>query len=240
MSKGKLIPQGDALDLVQPVLDLLGPSARIAGSLRRGKDMVRDVDIVFAGDCSDEDLVQALKDVANVVQGGERKLRLVIPVPGMEGQEIPGLQVDVVACKDDEFGACLLYLTGPHEYNIEMRAHAKAMGLKLNEKGLWRDEQRIAGATEREIFDALGLQFTHPPGRSHLKTFAAEVRWKTTVVGSKGDQYAVSLRGDGTWHCECKGYTYCKKRPRTCSHIEKTAKPAYSERSANGGDYEAA
>lgn len=239
MSKGRQFASGDALDLVQPALDLLGPGAMIAGSLRRGKDMVRDVDVVLQGRF-DEELIQAIKDVANVVQGGDRKIRLVVPVPGMEGEEIPGLQIDVVACEPDEFGACLLYLTGPHEFNIEMRAHAKAMGLKLNEKGLWRDEERIAGATEQEIFDALGLQFTHPPGRTHLKTFASEVRWKTTVTGSKGDQYLVSLRGDGTWHCECKGYTYCKKRPRTCSHIEKTAKPAYANQPANDDGYEAA
>jgi DNA polymerase/3'-5' exonuclease PolX len=215
MSKGKLIPQGDALDLVQPVLDMLGPSARIAGSLRRGKDMVRDVDVVFQGHFDDE-LIQAIKDEANVVQGGERKIRLVVPVPGMEGEEIPGLQVDVVACEPDEFGACLLYLTGPHEYNIEMRAHAKAMGLKLNERGLWRDEERIAGATEKDIFDALGLHFTTPPGRTHLKTFAGQVRWSTVILGSKGDRYEVALRGDGSWHCPCRGFSFRRK----CRHID--------------------
>lgn len=221
MSKGKRMAAGDALDLVQPLLDVLGDGAMIAGSLRRGKDTVGDVDIVIPRMVAREEV----ESFGEWMQGGERKIRLKL------GGE---LQVDIVMCEPDEFGACLLYLTGPSKYNIEMRAEAKAKDLKLNEKGLWRGEERIAGWTERDIFKALGLKYCMPPGRTTLKTFAGEAVWSTVVVGSKGDEYAVSLQRDDSWHCcrkdsgaLCKGFQFTKKRPRTCSHIEKKAKPLH-------------
>jgi hypothetical protein len=214
VSKGKRMPAGDALELVQPLLDALGDGAMIAGSLRRGKGTVGDVDIVIPRKVARDEV----EHLGEWMQGGESKLRMKL------GGE---LQVDVVMCEPEAFGACLLYLTGPSKYNIEMRAEAKALGFKLNEKGLWKGDVRVAGATEREIFEALGLKYCTPPGRTTLKTFAGEVAWSTVVIGSKGDKYTVSLRRDGTWHCECKGYKFTKKRPRTCSHIEKTAKARY-------------
>lgn len=206
---------GDALDLVQPLLDALGEGAMIAGSLRRGKDTVGDVDLVVPRQVAREEV----EGFGEWMQGGERKIRLKLA-----GK----LQVDIVMCEPDEFGACLMYLTGPYQYNIEMRAEAKALGFKLNEKGLWRGDERVAGRTEREIFKALGLKYCTPPGRTDLKTFAADVSWSTVVTGSKGDKYTVSLKRDGSWHCPCKGFKFTKKRPRTCSHIEKKAKPKYA------------
>jgi hypothetical protein len=157
------------------------------------------------------------------MQGGERKIRLKLA-----GK----LQVDIVMCTPGEFGACLMYLTGPYKYNIEMRAEAKALGMKLNEKGLWSGDNYVAGATERGIFAALRLKYCTPPGRTELKTFAKDVAWRTEVIGSKGDKYEVSLNRDGSWHCPCKGYKFTKKRPRTCSHIEKKAKPKHEAEAA--------
>jgi len=139
MSKGRYFDCGDALELAQPVLGTLGKDARIAGSLRRGKEAVRDVDVVLPSSMNDV-LMARLEKVAQVVQAGERKVRLLVPVPGIEFKEgePQGLQVDVVLCEPEEFGACLLYLTGPYDYNVAMRAYAKGLGLKLNEKGLWK------------------------------------------------------------------------------------------------------
>lgn len=214
MSKGQRLPSGEALDLVQPLLDALGNGAMIAGSLRRGKETVGDVDIVIPRPVARNEV----EGFGEWVQGGERKIRLKL------GGK---LQVDIVMCEPEEFGACLMYLTGPYQYNIEMRAEAKAKGLKLNEKGLWDGERRVAGKTEREIFKALGLKYCTPPGRTELKTFANDVAWSILVVGSQGDEYKVSLSRDGSWHCPCKGFKFTKKRPRTCSHIEKKAKPKH-------------
>lgn len=270
MSKGRYFDCGDALDRVQPVLSVVGKEARIAGSLRRGKPAVRDVDVVLPSPMNDL-LMARLKKVADVVQAGGRKVRLLVPVPGVKFKkdEPQGLQVDIVLCEPEEFGACLLYLTGPSDYNVAMRAYAKGLGLKLNEKGLWKPThlmvvykdgrkkeytvaaweglakstrkkakkvqpsqwERIAGATEKEIYEALGLPYTSPAGRDELKTFAKQVLWSMTVPSSKKgqDPYVVSLQGDGIWHCTCPGWRWCKKRPKTCRHIRDVAKPAYEK-----------
>lgn len=230
MSKGRRFACGDALERVEPVLALLGPTARIAGSLRRGKETVRDVDVVYPAEFTEE-LRGALAEMGTITAAGDKKIRLVLEVPGVEfGEgEVPGLQVDVVACPPEEFGACLMYLTGPHDYNIKMRSHAKAMGLKLNEKGLWDGDRRLTGATEREVFEALDLRWTSPAGRKDLKTFSDQVVFETSVASSKKGKkpYRVQLHGDGKWTCECPGWQWSKKRPKSCRHIEKVAKPEF-------------
>jgi len=275
MSKGREISIREALEKTEGLMKALGPQARIAGSLRRkyesDEDLdtkVKDVDVVV---CRKVD-VKEVEPFGTVMQSGDRKIRLLIPMPHIKYKkdEVKGLQVDIVMCEPEEHGACLMYLTGPYQYNVEMRAHAKGMGLKLNEKGLWEPTHvmvtgkdgrkkeyavarwqgmskstrakakkvefsqwdRIAGKTEMEVFKALGLKYTRPGARAELKTFADQVAWTTTVTGSKGDKYTVSLRKDGTWHCQCKGYKFTKKRPRSCSHIDKTAKPEYKAQKA--------
>lgn len=242
MSKGKRIPAGEALDAVQPLIDALGPEARIAGSLRRGKPTVRDVDVVIPRPVNKTEVLP----FGEWVQGGEKKIRLNVP----NKATLPvksSVQVDIVICPPEEFGACLMYLTGPHNFNIQTRGRAKGLGLKLNEKGVWKpvdeedaDEnnpafsfdkktkqwwQRIAGKSEKEVFAALGLKYSSPAGREKLVSFAGEVAWETVVIGSKGNQYNVKLFADGKWQCECKGFKY----RRTCGHIEKNAKPQYEQ-----------
>lgn len=235
MSKGRYFDCGDALERVLPVMELLGKEARIAGSLRRGKEAVRDVDVVFRGELDDIKR-KRLEELGEILAQGEKKVRLVLPVPGIEFKEgdPQGLQVDVVVCEPEEFGACLLYLTGPSQYNIAMRSFAKGLGLKLNEKGLWRGDVRIAGATEEEIYEALGLPYTSPAGRDELKTFAKQVVWSMTVPSSKkgADPYEVSLQGNGVWHCTCPGWRWSKKKPKTCRHIDDVAKPTYEQEQA--------
>jgi len=230
MSKGRYFDCGDATDRVQPVLDLLGENARIAGSLRRGKDAVRDVDVVFQGELTEE-LHEALGKLGTIVAGGAKKVRMVLEVPGVKfkANEVQGLQVDIVACAPEEFGACLMYLTGPHDYNVKMRSHAKGMGFKLNEKGLWKGDERIAGATEKEIFEALNLSWTSPAGRQDLKTFRGEVVFEMEVASSKPGKkpYTVRLQGDDQWVCSCPGWQWSKKSPKTCRHITNVAKAAY-------------
>lgn len=225
MSKGKRITCGKALELATPVLETLGSNARIAGSLRRGKETVRDVDVIFPGEISKE-MRQRLSSLGDVLVEGEHKIRLNL-------QE--GLQVDIVLCAPEERGACLLYLTGPFEFNIKIRAHAKGMGLKLNEKGLWRGEERVASETEKDIFDALGLLYLTAPARETIDTLKMkggnDIVWKLTVASSRKGQkpYQVTLRKSGQWQCECKGWMWSKKTPKTCRHIEKVARPQYKE-----------
>lgn len=240
MSKGREITIREALEKTKGLMDALGPEAMIAGSLRRKYESdddldlkVKDVDVVVRRKVE----LSEVEAFGTVMQSGEKKIRLLIPMPHIKyrkDEDVKGLQVDIVMCTAEEFGACMMYLTGPYKYNVEMRAYAKGSGFKLNEKGLWKGDERVAGKTEREIFKALGLNYTRPGARDELKTFASHVAWTTIVVGSKGDEYKVSLRKDGSWHCclakdgkLCPSYKFCKKRPRICKHIRDTAKPRY-------------
>jgi|GEM_PF-1729251 len=240
MSKGKKIPQGVAVERVAPVLALLGKEAKIAGSLRRGKEYVRDVDIVFLGTLPTQAEIE--KAGFEWVQGKDAKIRLIVG----------GMQVDVIRAPDEDgFGAAWLYLTGPHTFNIKMRSHAAALGLLLNEKGVYKpcdpeetDEsqgyafihvkrkgetekrwyRRIAGKTEREVFEALGLEYTTPPARDDLKCFRGEVEWECEIPSAKDGSYRVWLGKNNRWNCECEGFQFRRK----CRHIE-TAQAKYNK-----------
>lgn len=217
MSKGKRISAGHALEAVQPLVAALGEGAKICGSLRRGKSDVGDVDIVIDRPVSREEV----EEFGEWVQGGEKKLRLNVPTP--EGP----LQVDIVCCAPEERGGADLYLTGPYKYNILMRAHAKSMGYKLNEKGLWKGKKRIAGASEREIYKALELKFTLPTGREKCQLVpVAGEDWSVEIPSSRKGKpgYKVIQRANGSWVCPCPGFTYCKQKTKTCRHVKAAKK----------------
>jgi DNA polymerase (family 10) len=80
-----------------------------------------------------------------------------------------GLQVDVRALPRESFGAALQYFTGSKEHNVAIRTRAVRMGLKLSEYGLFRaeDEARVAGTTEEEVYEALGLGWIPPELREN-------------------------------------------------------------------------
>ena len=241
MSKGKAITIGRALDRTEELMSILGDKARIAGSLRRKYESeddrglkVNDVDVVVARQVEESEVAH----LGQIIASGPKKIRIVLPMPDVkydEEDEIKGLQVDIVMCEPDEFGACLLYLTGPYHYNVEMRGYAKSKGLKLNEKGLWKDDERVAGKTEQSIYKALGLPWTRAGARDELRTFKKVPKWSMTVESSrKGhDPYEVVLTMTDEWVCRtvkgvlCKGYQHSKKNPKVCRHITKHAIPAY-------------
>lgn len=126
--------------------------AEVAGSVRRGKSEVGDLDIVVQGDLTK---VREAHGAWTWMEGGDRKATL----------SYKGMQVNLVASLPEEWGSMLLYFTGPRDYNIAYRARAKRMGLKLNEHGLWRGEERIAGRTEDEVYQALGKRWKAPSQR---------------------------------------------------------------------------
>lgn len=210
MSKGKEIASGDALDLVQPLLDVLGPTAKIAGSLRRGKERVHDVDVVVA-EAIDMKLLR--KVVTKVVEAGTKKVRVKMR---------KGLQVDIVITDDAHHGAAWLYLTGPREFNLAIRAEAKSQGFKLNEKGLWKvkgkgkkaEETLIAAETEREIFKALDLKFIFPPARSAESLHALSDDGVSFDISSKSDPsktYKVVFT-KGKPRCPCRGFAFSSSK----------------------------
>jgi len=129
-----------------------------AGSLRRGKETVGDVDILVTVSDPGEvlDLVTRHSRVHEVLAKGGNKASVRF---GLEG-----LQVDVRALPAESFGAAMQYFTGSKTHNVALRQRALKMGYTLNEYGLFRLEGggRVAGEDEEEVYRALGLAWIPP------------------------------------------------------------------------------
>lgn len=129
--------------------------ALVAGSLRRGRDTVGDLDLVVSTFAASE-VVERLGDheeVQEVLSSGPARASVLLH---------SGLQVDLRAADPSCLGAAWLYLTGSKAHNVALRRHAAAIGLKLDERGLHRGRRRIAGDTELSIYEALGLPLLPP------------------------------------------------------------------------------
>jgi len=134
-----------------------------AGSLRRGKETVGDLDLLVTGPNAGAALDRfiAYPRLHEVLSRGENKASAKI------GRE--GLQVDVRALPRESYGAAMQYFTGSKEHNVSVRTRAVKMGLKLSEYGLFRseDDVRVAGETEKEVYNALGLAWIPPELREN-------------------------------------------------------------------------
>jgi DNA polymerase (family 10) len=134
-----------------------------AGSLRRGKETVGDLDLLVTGPNAAAALERFITfpRVHEVLSRGENKASAKI------GRE--GLQVDVRALPRESYGAAMQYFTGSKEHNVSVRTRAVKMGLKLSEYGLFRaeDDSRVAGETEEEVYKALGLAWIPPELREN-------------------------------------------------------------------------
>ena len=127
----------------------------VAGSLRRRRETIGDLDVlIVTGDPADavRRFVEQ-PDTETVLARGDTKASV-----RLRG----GPQVDLRVVAPAEYGAALLYFTGSKAHNIELRKIAQAMGLKLSEYGVFREEERVAGATEQEVYATLGLDWIPP------------------------------------------------------------------------------
>jgi DNA polymerase (family 10) len=129
----------------------------VAGSIRQGKEMVGDVDIVIIPKTPVDEFIEKIKETIEFEYGGTKKLFGLFM----------GRPVNIFITTAESYGACLYQSTGPAMYNIHKRRLAKSKGFKLNEYGLFnRDtDERVAGATEESIFEALGWKYKEPTER---------------------------------------------------------------------------
>lgn len=130
----------------------------LAGSLRRHKETVKDVDLV-ASSKNPKKVMESFvgyKRVDEVIAKGETKSSVRLD---------SGLQVDLRVVTESEFPFALHHFTGSKEHNTALRSRAKKMNLKMNEYGLFRDDKPIPCTTEEEIFKALKLSFIPPEMR---------------------------------------------------------------------------
>lgn len=135
----------------------LATRASIAGSLRRRKEVIRDIDLLAVSK-KPEELARAFRElpgVTDIIGSGETKTSVRFS---------DGLAADLRVVAEDEFAAALLYFTGSKEHNTALRGRAKKMGFKLNEYGLFREpgDKRVACGSEEEIFGKLGLAAIEP------------------------------------------------------------------------------
>lgn len=140
----------------------------IAGSLRRRKETVKDIDFVVSTKSPSAvmEAFTALSGVESVIAHGETKSSIRLA---------SGIQVDLRAVTDAEYPFALHHFTGSKEHNIAMRARALRMGIKMNEYGLFKGEKLLPCKDEAAIFRRLGLDFIPPELREDMgEVLAAE------------------------------------------------------------------
>ena len=136
-------------------------SISIAGSLRRGNETVKDIDILAASK-NPEKLgghFTSYERIETVTASGETKVSVVLK---------SGINADLRIVTSAEYPYALHHFTGSKEHNTAMRGRAKDMGLKMNEYGLFRGEKNIKCANEEELFATLKLQFIEPELRENM------------------------------------------------------------------------
>ncbi|MDZ7708432.1 MAG: DNA polymerase/3'-5' exonuclease PolX [Trueperaceae bacterium] len=165
----------------------------VAGSFRRGRDTVGDVDLLVVTD--DPTAVMArfrdYEETETVLGSGEDKTSLVLA---------DGLQVDLRAVSAAAFGAALLYFTGSKAHNVRLRRRANERDATLNEYGLWTADggERIAGADEEEVYEALGLPWIPPELREDRGEIeAAEERRLPRLI--RADDVVADLHTHSDW-----------------------------------------
>jgi DNA polymerase (family 10) len=165
-SRGEVEPW---VDVVTTALKHAGVKHKVCGSVRRGKDVVGDVDIVVGSlVCTDK----ALQKLENGAGGFIKRMTTKDPAEAKGGAYlINNIQFDFRIANDGEWGAMILFLTGSWKFNVAMRIVAKNQGYKLNQYGLWHGDDCIAGKEEKQIFDALGIEWYHPTQRD-IRTYS--------------------------------------------------------------------
>ena len=151
-------------------------NAAVAGSIRRRKETVGDADILATSDHSAKvmEFFINMPEVAEVLAHGDTKSMVRLH---------NGLELDLRVVPEESFGAALQYFTGNKDHNVALRKIAIARGWKLNEYGLFgvqgagdRGQKQIAGRTEEEIYDKLGLAYIEPELREMTGELEAAIR----------------------------------------------------------------
>jgi DNA polymerase (family 10) len=165
-----------------------------AGSLRRGRETVGDLDLLVTG--SDHAAIAShfanYPRIAQILAKGEDKVSVKLD---------QDLQVDVRLLDKTSYGAALMYFTGSKEHNVALRERAKKMGLKLSEYGLFKGERNVASRTEEEVYERLGLDWIPPELRENMgeiDTAAAHSLPKLVELPQiKGDLQMHTTASDG-------------------------------------------
>ena len=190
---------GDIWPLANGIVDKLRKNQYVtrvqyAGSLRRMRETIGDIDILATSPKPNKVMTYftSLPEVMEVLAKGSTKSSVILHT---------GVQVDLRIVKSESWGAALQYFTGSKQHNIHLRSIAIKKGYKLNEYGLFRDEESIAGKGEVEIYNKLGLDFIPPELREDTGEITAAMENKLPSLVDyqdiKGDLHIHSTWSDG-------------------------------------------
>ena len=184
----------------------------VAGSFRRARETVGDLDILATSKDPPTvfEVFSSHPLVAEVKMRGETKETVLLS---------GGLQVDLRVVKPEEFGAALQYFTGSKDHNVHLRSLARDRGLKVNEYGVFRGEECVAGASEEEVYAALGLAWIPPELREDRGEIEAAARGVVPSLVTERDlrgELHLHLPADATpdtvdrvvAEAESRGYSY--------------------------------
>jgi DNA polymerase (family 10) len=199
LSKAQRFKLAVAAQYAQPFADYLRGArgvdrVEIAGSYRRMRDTVGDLDILVTAKSSDAAMARftGYPEVAETLAKGDTRASVVLR---------SGIQVDLRVVEPACFGAALHYFTGSKAHNVAVRRMAQRKGLKISEYGVFRGSRRIAGETEESVYAAVGLPWIAPELREDRGELEAAARGElpdlVEVAALKGDLHAHTKASDG-------------------------------------------
>jgi len=160
----------------------------VAGSFRRRKETIGDLDVLVEADDRAEatDRILELESIADVLSRGEERVSVRLD---------SGLQIDFRFFEPETFGAALMYFTGSKAHNIAVRKRAVQRGWKLNEYGLFKGERLLAGKTEDSVYRRLKMAWMPPELREDRGEIEAAEQGRLPALIEPGD-----IRGDLQCH----------------------------------------
>jgi len=197
--KGRRYLIGEVYPIVNRINSLLkrvGAKDRIevCGSFRRMKETVGDIDILLEGE--NEDIMKKFVQFPlfeRTLASGKTKASVI--------EDSTKIQIDLRLVPKSSFGSALQYFTGSKSHNVKIRGIAKSRGLKLNEYGLFKGEEQIAGANEKNVYNTLGMDWIPPEMREDRGevelSLAHKIPQLVEIFDIKGDLHIHSTYSDG-------------------------------------------
>lgn len=226
----KRLPLGRALPVAEAFVEQLRTHPAVqqimyAGSLRRGKDTIGDIDILVATSAPEvvNEVFRTLPQVRHVLASGDTRSSVRAALSNAarvvaDGEVVataatsePTVQVDLKVVPAESWGAAMMYFTGSKEHNVRLRERSLKMGYTLNEYGLFPDDEEkepphkrgvkaVAGKTEEEVYAKLGVRWIPPElredrGEIDLFQFGAAGEGEGTVTAPESKKAAVKGKG---------------------------------------------
>ncbi|MBD3384759.1 DNA polymerase/3'-5' exonuclease PolX [candidate division KSB1 bacterium] len=207
----------DAREITEPLLDYLKKldeidQIDIAGSYRRCKETIGDLDILVICEDSKKTMEHfvSYEDTDDVISKGDTRSSIRLT---------SGLQVDLRVVSKKSYGSALVYFTGSKAHNIKIRKIAGDKDLKINEYGVFKGDDQVAGKTEEEVYEQIDLKYIEPELREDRGEIDAsrndDLPKLVTLEDIRGDLQSHTKASDGKYTMEEmvnaakeKGYDY--------------------------------